>query len=182
MMVRAPDWFDALRYDRPGWFRVLLVGVVGIAWLVAFMLLPELPVLRVMGVSAAQERVKAVPQGIMWSARALLHQRGPGDSRLVYGNVEGIDSRGRLIATVAIGSNWEHLPLTLANIVITDVYGAARIVGGVRGENARLEVYAREHVVVWIRNVPLNLKLIEAGVAKPDPLPPSNIFDQAFAT
>jgi len=49
-------------------------------------------------------------------------------------------------------------------------------------ENARFDIYGQEQVVTWIRNTPLNVKLIEAGVAKPDPKPPTNIFDLAFAT
>ena len=176
------DWLDALRYDHPGVYHMLLVVVGTITLFVCFMLLPASPMLSAVGITELQKRVSAAANGLYWSARAALHREGEVGYTQIYGNVEGVDPSGKLIVTVAQGDKWVRHHLTLANVKITDLYGAVQIVGSLRMENARFDIYGKEQVVTWIRNVPLNVKLIEAGVAKPDPVPPTNIFDLAFAT
>jgi len=179
---RLIEWWNRLRYDRPVALMVLLGLTATAGIVVSFLWLPDVPILRAIGIAGLQQRCNAAINGVVWSTRAAFHQRGSEEHTQIFGNVEGIDKTGKLIATVAKGSVWAHYDLTLANIQVTDLYGVAKIVGGLRSENARFDIYRQGQAVVWIRNAPLNLRLIEAGVAKPDPNPPTNIFDQAFAT
>ena len=177
------DWLDTLRYDHPGVFRVLTV-VVGVGAVSAcFMLLPSSPLLRALGVTELQKRVTAATNGVYWSTRAAMNDTaGERQHRQAFGNVEGIDASGKLIIAIPQNKKWVQQQLWLANVEIVDPYGVAQLVGALRQENARFDIYEEERVVAWIRNTPLNVKLIEAGVAKPDPKPPTNIFDLAFAT
>lgn len=181
-MERIGELWNELRYDRPGTYRVLVGTVVMLLIMSVFMALPDMPILRAMGITGVQQKIRACGYGIVWSTRAALHRSGSEEHTRQFGNIEGIDKSGRLITTLAKGAEWSHDSLVMANIEVTDVYGVAKLVAGLRSENARFDIYPGGQVVVWIRNAPLNLKLIEAGVAAPDSMPPSNIFDQAFAT
>jgi hypothetical protein len=176
------DWLDNLRYDHPGVYRTFLATMGVFLFVLCFMLLPDTPMLRAMGVTGLQKRVSAAANGVYWSTRAMFHGNVDVEHTQLYGNVDGVDQSGKIIITVPQGDKWEHLNFALANIEIADVYGVAQIVGSLRTESARFEIYGNDHVVVWIRNAPLNVKLIEAGVANPAPRPPTNIFDLAFAT
>lgn len=182
MMGRVADWLDALRYDHPGLYRVLLVGVATSALFATFMLLPDSPLMRAIGISSIQARVAATANGIYWSARGVINPSGTGDHHQVWGSVDGVDQSGKLIVTVPQGKDWVRQTVTLANVEILDLYGVAQIVGSLRLESARFDIYEGQQCVVWIRNTPFNVKLIEAGVAKPASKPPTNIFDLAFAT
>lgn len=175
------EWLDNVRYDHPGLYGVLLVSVGTMTVFVCFMLLPESPLLKAMGVSGLQTRISATTNGLYWSTRATFNSAGDGEAVQVFGNVEGIDKSGKLIVSVPEGAQWIRRLLTLANAEVVDLYGVAQIVGSLRTENARFEIYPTDRAVVWIRGAPLNVKLIEAGVAKPDPNPRTNIFDLAFA-
>ena len=135
-----------------------------------------------MGINGLQNKISATGNGIYWSTRASISQAGNPDHSQEYGNLEGIDPSGKIIISVPDHDKWVKKNLALANAEITDMYGAAQIIGSLRTENARFDIYAPDRVVIWIRNAPLNVKLIEAGVAKPDTNPLTNIFDIAFAT
>lgn len=176
------EWLDNLRYDHPGMYGVLLTFVGTSTLFVTFMLLPEAPLLKAMGVTGLQRRITATTNGIYWSTRAMVNSADDREAIQVFGNVEGIDKNGQVIVSVPEGAKWVRRELVLANAEVVDLYGVAQIVGALRMENARFEIYPPERAVVWIRGAPLNVKLIEAGVAKPDPNPRTNIFDLAFAT
>jgi hypothetical protein len=175
------DWLDNLRYDHPGIYRALLAALGVFVFALCFMLLPDSPILRAMGITGLQKRVSAAANGVYWSTRAMFHNNIEVEHTQLYGNVDGIDQSGKIIITVPQGDKWVRLSFALANIEIADIYGVAQIAGSLRTESARFELYGNEYVVVWIRNTPLNVKLIEAGVANPAPRPPTNIFDLAFA-
>lgn len=181
-MDAAKEWLDNLRYDHPGMYGVLLTLVGSFVLFVCFLLLPDTPLLRAVGINGLQKKMSASANGVYWSARATFHSAGSGESVQFFGAVEGIDKNGKLIASIPQGTEWSRRNLTLANTEVTDLYGVAQIVGSLRTENARFEIYPGDRAVVWIRNAPLNVKLIEAGVAKPDPNPRTNIFDMAFAS
>ncbi len=177
------EWLESLHYERP-WAYKGVVGLSGaILLFVCFVLLPESAMLKAMGVTSMQKRVSAAASAVYWSGRSLLHGAS-GEVVLgqVYGSVQGIDEKGALIASLPNGDQWERKRFALANVEIVDPYAAAQIVGSLKAENARFEVFDGERAVVWIRNAPLNIKLIEAGAARPDPNPPTNIFDEAFAS
>lgn len=177
------EWFENVKYDHPVFYRLLSLIIWATLLLLCFMILPDSPMLRAMGITGQQKRIAALGNGIYWSTRAAVSQTGsPEEHTQIFGNIERVDSAGRLIVSVPEGEKWVQKPLTLANAEITDMYGAAQIVGSLRTENARFDVYGANRVVVWIRNTPLNVKLIEASVARPDTNPMTNIFDLAFAT
>lgn len=177
------DWLDTLRYDHPRAWRTLWAGCITTVLFIGFLLLPSSPMLRAMGVTSVQERISAFSNALYWSSRAALNANQSMDKpHILYGNMEGIDRAGKLIITASSGDKWVRYNLALADIVILDLYGVAQQIGTLRLEDAKFEVYGDDQAVVWVRGVPFNVKLIEAGVAKPDPTPPTDIVDVAFAT
>lgn len=175
-------WLESSRVERPWTYRGLVGVCTALVLFLCFILLPESAMLRAMGVTKLQNRVSAAANGLYWSSRSVLHGNGGVIAvGRVFGSVQGIDEKGKLIASLPTGDRWESKHFTLANIQIVDAYVAAQIVGSLQAENARFEIFDGDSAVVWIRNSPLNIKLIEAGAAKPDPNQPSNIFDEAFA-
>ena len=181
-MEALSDWLESFKYDHPGIYRIFVVIFSISVLLIGFMMLPDSPMLKAMGINGVQKRISATANGIYWSSRASISQAGNPEHTQEYGNLEGVDRIGKIIVSVPEHDKWIRKNLALANAEITDMYGAAQIIGSLRTENARFDIYAPDRVVIWIRNAPLNVKLIEAGVAKPDTNPLTNIFDIAFAT
>lgn len=181
-MGRIADSIDNLRYDHPGLFRLLMVVTVSMGLFICFMLLPDSPVFRAVGITGLQKRISATNSAIYWSVRAMMAASSSDAPQTLYGSIEGIGTDGQLIATVAKGDSWTRVQLALADTKIVDLYGVAQLVGSLRMEQARFDIYSGSQAVVWLRKVPFNVKLIEAGVAIPDPNPPTNIVDTAFAT
>ncbi|MGE4371122.1 MAG: hypothetical protein AB7E12_15745 [Burkholderiaceae bacterium] len=175
------DWLDTLRYDYPRLFRVVVIVILLIMLAGGFMMIPDGSMARAIGITDVQQRVSATVNGIYWSTRALAHQDGPEQHVQLYGNIEGIDESKKLVVSIPVNDQFQQRSFQLANTEIVDVYGAVHTVGALRQETARFDVYDGNNVVVWIRGTPLNVRLIEAGVARPAPKPPSNIFDRAFA-
>ncbi|WP_323011477.1 hypothetical protein [Castellaniella sp.] len=175
------EWLDTLRYDYPRLFRVLVIVALIISLVGGFMIIPEGSMARAIGITDVQHRVTATFNGLYWSVRAHVHQDGPEQHVQLYGNIEGIDETTQLVVSIPIKDQFQQKTFRLANTEIIDVYGAVHAVGALRQETARFDVYDGNNVVVWIRGTPLNVKLIESGVARPAPKPPSNIFDRAFA-
>lgn len=177
------DWIEGFRMDHPVMFRGgVALGVAGLL-IVGFLALPDAPVFRASGVTAVQKRVAAVRHAVYWSARAALHSTSKVmEPKVLYGNLDGVDADGQLVVSSATGAKWAQHKVAFADVLITDVGGVAQQVAGLRFENARLELYPDNQAVVWIRSVPLNVTLVEAGVARPDPTPPTDIVDSAFAT
>lgn len=177
------NWADNLRYDHPGTYRALWVAGIVTAGFIVFFMFPDSPLFRAMGVTGAQKRVSALGNALYWSSRAAMNNKSSSDKpRVLYGNMEGVSRDGKLILTVPNGSQWVRYNFALADTVITDIYGVAQRVGALRLEDAKFEVYLGDQAVVWVRGVPFNVKLIEDGVATPDPSPPTDIIDLAFAT
>lgn len=175
------EWLETVRYDHPGVFRGVVACAVVVGAVLAFLALPESPLLRAMGITGAQKRISAAANGLYWEARAWLGTPGTETPVRLYGNMEGLDRAGRVIVSIAEGDHWVKRHFALADAQIEDMYGAAQIVGALRTEHATFDVYG-ESVVAWIHGVPVNIKLVEAGVARPDPHPPTNIVDRIFAT
>ena len=181
-MEAISEWIEGFKYDHPGIYRILVIFFFFTILLTCFMMLPNSPMLKAMGINTVQKRISATGNGVYWSMRASISQSGNPEHTQEYGNLEGVDPSGKLIVSVPSHDKWVRKNLALANAEITDMYGAAQIVGSLRTENARFDIYNSNRVVIWIHNAPLNVKLIEAGVAKPDTNPLTNIFDIAFAT
>lgn len=176
------DLFDTLRYDHPKFFRSTVLFIIAMILFSVFMSLPDSTLFRAIGVTPVQQKISAMGSGLYWSTRAALNKEGSSEHVQLYGNVEGIDQQGGLVATLPDEGKYKRRTFRLANLQLVDLYRAAQEVGALRMENARFDIYGEENVVVWIRNTPLNVKLIESGIAQPAERPPSNIFDLAFAT
>lgn len=182
-MEALSDWLETIRFDYPILYKTCVTALVLIVLLVGFMSLPNSPMLKAMGINGAQARVSATANGVYWSSRAALNQTGePEEHTQAFGNIEGIDPAGKLVVSVPENDKWIKKTLVLANAEVTDLYGAAQLLGSLRLENARFDIYGPDRVVVWVRSTPVNVKLIEAGVARPERNPLTNIFDLAFAT
>jgi hypothetical protein len=94
----------------------------------------------------------------------------------------GIDKNGKLVILTPDGDRFVQSTVRIADTRLTNLYGAAGAVADARTADARFDIYNNDEVVVWIRSAPFNVKLIEDGLAVPDPRPPTNIVDKAFAT
>lgn len=175
------DWLDTLRYDYPKLFKSLITALTIVVASTAFMLIPDTSLTRVIGISDIQRRVAATGNGIYWSMRAWIHNEGPAEYEQLYGSIEGIDETSALVVSIPTQEKYTRRVFRLANTEIIDLYGAVQTVGSFRMETARFDVYSNDNAVVWIRGTPLNVRLIETGIATPAAKPPSNIFDRAFA-
>lgn len=175
------DWLDTLRYDYPKLFKSLVIVSTLLLTLIGFMLIPDTSLTRIIGISDIQRRLTATGNGIYWSMRATIHNEGPADYDQLYGSIEGIDETSALVVSIPSQDKYTRRVFRLANTEIMDLYGAVQAIGAFRMETARFDVYNDDNAVVWIRGTPLNVRLIETGIAKPADKPPSNIFDRAFA-
>lgn len=183
MILRFAEWIDTIRYDHPGSYLLAWTVAIMVGMATVFVMLPDTPLLRAMGVTEFKTRTAALVNALYWSSRAAIHGKATTEKpTILYGNMEGIDSDGKLIVSVTNGTQWVHRSYALADTVIADIYGVAKHVADHRKEDARFDIYNGDQVVVWVRGAPFNVKLIEDGVATPDPKPPTDIIDIAFAT
>lgn len=176
--------FEDFKFEHPRIFYGLIGGFVGAFLVGLFFSLPTTPFLTSIGINGVQKRGSALGSAGYWKARALLHANSDETQprKTIWANLAGLDKDGRLLVSVPDGPNWKIEAVGAADARITDLYGAVGLVSQFKSEDARLDYYTDDQVVVWIRNVPFNVKLIEAGFAVPDPNPPTNIVDIAFAT
>lgn len=175
---------EEFRYDHPrvyfsvGGFAIFCLG------LFIFFSLPTTTFLTSVGVNGAQRKVSAFGSAIFWQSTAMMHAKSDETkpNKSIWATLAGLDKDGRLLVTVPNGAKWKIETIRVADARITDIYGAAGLVNQFKAEDVLLDYYQDDQVVVWIRNVPFNVKLIEAGFAVPDPNPPTNIIDIAFAS
>lgn len=170
------------RYDHPRlyWSGIAGVAIFGLA--LVFLLLPQNAFFEAVGVSDAQRRGHALRSAAYWYGRSAIHASSEGlafDVR--YGNVVRF-SDGAVIASIPRGDEFMEEALHLADVVVKEPVQASAVVKAARFKDARFEVYDQDKAVVWIDGKPLNITLIELGAAMPDPNPPTNIVDLAFAS
>lgn len=177
------EFFNALRYDFQKPIRTLYLCVIAVFVSIAFMTAPVTPLMAALGMSEVQVRISALLNAVYWNGRSLLN-KDPGAvaSQTRYGSLVGIDQRGNLVVSVPHGSRFVTERLQIADIRITDLLGSAVLIDRYKHHDARIEIYPENQAVIWIRDVPINVKLIEGGHATPDPNPPTNIVDKAFAS
>lgn len=177
------DFFENLRYDHPAFFRSAICTLSLTVILVIFMYIPSSPLMNVLGVTTGQRKLSALYYAAFWHARAATNQNAEARAlRSMYGSLVGIDRSGQLIISIPVGNRFVQSVVHIADVKVTNIYGAAEMISGLRGEDAKFDFYPHDEVVVWVRGAPFNVKLIEAGHAIPDPSPPTNIVDKAFAT
>jgi len=175
------DWINDFRYDHPGAFWGLAAAAALFLGGCVFFLLPANEFFRTVGVTSAQVRADALRRAIYWQTRATFTaSAGEEAPHVVYGNVLGIAADSSIIVSIPAGDAYEQRTYRLADIVIHDVQSAARLIADHRLSPAKFDLYGAQ-AVVWIDRAPLNVRLIERGAATPDPNPPTNIVDVAFA-
>lgn len=176
-------WLEDLRYEYPRlvWSSIWLAMLAALS--AGFMAIPDTPTSNAMGLVRLQERATSLVRAVRWYVRVQVNTEGVASpKRITYGTVLGLDRHGNLVISEAVDDRWQKTKVRLADVKLIDVRGAATAVKEFRDENARFEIYEDEQAVVWINGWPLNVKLIESGFADPDPNPPTNIVDKAFAT
>lgn len=171
---------DDFRYEHKILYRFLVGGGVFIVAMLLFMALPRNALMQALGVTALQERASALQNAVYWQARASLNKADFSKPYVTYGTMVGVAKNGALAIQVPVGKKFEQRFVYFADIQLTDLLGTAVQVGSLRTEEARFELYGSA-AVVWIRGTPLNLNLVEKGLARPDPNPPTSIVDEVFA-
>jgi hypothetical protein len=175
---------EDIRYEHPR----LYFGVVGSALasflLFVFFSLPTNPFMTSVGINGAQQKAFALGSALFWESQAIMHKKSDETkpSKSIWASLAGLDKDGRLLVSVPDKASWKIEAIRVADTRITDIYGAVGLINQYKSEDALLDYYRDDQVVIWIRNVPFNVKLIEAGFAVPDPNPPTNIVDRAFAS
>ncbi|KOB43474.1 hypothetical protein [Xanthomonas arboricola] len=171
-----------LRFDHPRIFWCGAVALSATLVLGTFLALPDNGFFQATGISGAQRRILALKNAGYWYSRSLTHASAQGlqfDTR--FGNVLRYQD-GRLFASLPSGDRFTEVKLQFADVVVTSPGIAHRVVHELRFKDARLEIYDKDKSVVWVGGKPLNITLIEVGAAQPDPNPPTNIVDLAFAS
>jgi hypothetical protein len=177
------EFFHAVRFEHPRVFWTGIVSATIAASMYGFMSIPPGPVAKATGVTQLQRRAASLYYAGFWFARVEINGQSAAPILSTnYGNVVGLDRRGRLIVSVPNGDRFGRVEVSLADVRLTDLRGAATLIKGVRDLDAKFEEYPGNQYVVWLNQIPLNVQLIEAGLAEPDPNPPTNIVDKAFAT
>ena len=171
-----------LRYDRPGLYWSSLSVLTVLAVTMVFHMLPRNDFFEAAGVSGAQRRSNALRQAAYWYGRSVIHASSMDlafDIR--YGNAVRFEA-GAVVASIPQGDQFLEQSLHLADVVVKSDSLARQAVREVRYRDAKFEIYDQDKAVVWIEGKPLNITLIERGAAVPDPNPPTNIVDRAFAS
>lgn len=176
-------YYYKFRFEYPKCFFLSLTIGIFYLCLTGFLAIPSTSLMTAIGVPHLQKRISALGLSTKWITRSFFHT-GQDVSlfpTVVYGNIKGIDENGRVKVTMVDGARFVNTSLIIADIRVTDIIKANELVESFKLEDVKVDLYPEEHAVIWIKQDPLNIFLIEAGVAVPDPNPPTNIVDIAFA-
>lgn len=176
-------WIENLKYDRPVVWTLCVFFSIVVGLLSVFMVLPDSSFTRAAGIVEAQRRISAFGSSIYWGSRAAANASASSRTQPVtaYGTIVGFGKKQDLIVTVPEGTQFVEHSFQLADVTIRDPLGAAMTINSLRGEDVKLDVY-QDQAVAWVRGTPLNLHLVEKGVADPESSPPTDIVDRVFAT
>lgn len=161
---------------------------IALMLLILFLMVPRTAFTEWLGIPTYQDKVIAGHNAVFWQIRAnFLPNEGRklGDAR--YGQIEGLTKKGELVLKLADGSSWNKIALPLAGIKLTDHYRVAVHLQGLKGITAKVDIYeeprteAPYSVVVWVHDKPVNLILVEDGLAAPEPQPVTSIMDAVYA-
>lgn len=155
---------------------------------VLFMSIPRTLTTEWIGIPEVQDRIRSAQAAAYWYTRSrLVPREGELKDKPQYGQMEGLTSDGRLVLRIADGAEWRKIALPFAGIKLVDLYRSAIHVRALSGTSARFDIYeepreqSRFSVVVWVHQKPVNLGLVEEGVARPEPKPVTSIMDIAYA-
>lgn len=172
--------FDDFKYESPNLYRLAVGGGITALVVIALALFPDGEFSRAAGIRHLQVKAGALKNALRWEWRAMFHPSDASVPAVGFGFLQGIDYDSHVIASVPVDSAYVLKRYQLADIKITNLVGAAKMLAALRTTDATLNVYG-DMVVVWIDEKPLNVTMIESGLAVPDPNPPTNIVDKAFA-
>lgn len=174
------SFLEDLKYDRPIRYRILISGIIVLVALGAVAAMPDTAATRAMGLVDLRERAYALREAGYWKTRALLNPTSELKPVVEYGFVVGIDSDKQVIISVPENATFVRRKVKLADVTVLDLQGAAAVIEHHKQLDARIDVYG-DLAVIWIADKPLNVELVNAGLAIPDPNPPTNIVDATFA-
>lgn len=175
------SWLEDFKYDYPRIYRFSLVAVIIAAASAATSAMPNSEITRAMGLVALKERCAALRSAIYWESRAAMNPVSEQAPVVDFGFVTGIDFDGQVFLSVPIKNQFVQRKVKLADIQIVNLKGIAAIIQEKHQLDAKIEMYG-DMAVIWIEGEPLNVELVNARLAVPDPNPPTNIVDRIFAT
>lgn len=174
-------WLIDFKFAYPGRYKALYATIVFGLVFVALMLIPDTQFTRAIGAISLQNRVAAFRHAIYWEVRVQSNPYIQVEHTVKYGFVVGLSPDEKLIVSVPFDDAYMRYEYRLADVQIKNASAVHTYIKMHKAVSARFDIYD-DMVVAYLDGVPLNLQIIENGIATPDPNPPSNIVDAAFAT
>jgi hypothetical protein len=172
--------FFKLKYEKPFLFKIINLLIIVCILLFFFTSLPNTNFTRALGVVSGQERFFALRNAVYWKSRELLNRKLENRFSIIYGFIVRVDRNGLATFNIPTDDSFVEKNFLLADLKVKNVDGINNFFKNEVRRNVKLEIVG-EAVIIYKDGVPLNLKFIENGFAIPDPNPPSNIVDGAFA-
>lgn len=171
-------------------YVVIIVGL-SLSLLLIVLVLPNTQFTRAVGVIDFQQRVYALRQALYWQSRVVMHPEHAVDHRILYGFVNAVMPDGKVEISYANDSKYVTERFQLADLKIQNYAALDTFFKQNQSMGIKADVYG-DMVVLHFDGVmesmdkdvqakPLNIQFIEKGDAIPDPNPPTNIVDRAFA-
>lgn len=177
------ELFDDFReaYPKLAWTglgAIVMGAIIGV-----IMAMPASPMMQAIGATEVQMRIKAAGQSAYWGYRVAVGRNAVEQPKTLYGTVIGSTQKGDVVMSIPVADKFQQVEVTLANLdkSTIDPRQMWNVVAQIKGQSAKVDVYPDGRSVVWIRGLPLNLKVIEEGAARPETNPVTNIVDKAFA-
>lgn len=172
--------YEDFKYEHPVLHRLLMI-IFGVgAALAICVALPDNDATRAMGLVDLKERFTAFRSAVYWETRAAINPGSTLTPTIDYGFVLGVDFDGGVFISVPVNKEFVQRKVKFADIQIVDLQGVANLVSKKHQLDAKIESYG-DMAVIWFGDEPLNVELVTAKVAVPDPNPPTNIVDRTFA-
>lgn len=172
--------FEDFRYDFPVVYRISVTASIAAVIAACISFIPNNEFSQAIGLTAFRESALNLREAIYWETRAKLNPGAVLTPNIEYGFVVGIDFDSGVFVSVPEKKEFVQHKLKLADVKVTNLNGVAEYINQRKQMDARLETYG-DAAVIWIEDKPINVDLINKGMAIPDPNPPTNIVDRVFA-
>jgi hypothetical protein len=176
--------------ERPRVRVILFVSFLAGLFLLLFIsMLPVNTLTKTIGIAQLQAKVIALREAVYWQSRVFLNPKVEVKHTVFYGYVMSIGDDGMLEVSFPNDTIFVVQKFALADLQIKNKAAVKQFFLDHRNVNIRFDLYG-DMVVLhaqtvpadFLNHTPLNIQFIEKGFALPDPNPPSNIVDRAFAT
>lgn len=181
-------YHDIRNNHRFAYFVSVLMTIAIILFELASFVANNTALFDTLGFTSLKTRVIAAKESTYWSYRAWKNSNDAtalAPPERSYGFLTSVNRDGTINITVIKDKQYQLQRIKLADIIVNNANALAAIVDMHKTDNAEFELYETgqelPYTVVWIDNEPFNLKIITAGIAKPDTTPPTNIVDRLFA-